>query len=698
MSYAFNAGHTKQEGIIPNSGLTRLNLKAQLEAKLNNRITVGGNFNYINTEQTGVPQGNNASSTYFILYSVPRSYNLQGPYLDSLGNQKFYAPTLDHPRWAAENNLFNSRVNRSIGIFTFGYRPTDWLNFTYRAGVDTWTDGRRQVYAIGAASFPTGRIVRQDLTFTRFNHDLLGTVNKSFMEKQLSLTFIAGLNVRDEENTSFSSIGSNLNVPNFYDISNASTANENENRTKERYIGLYGDLNVGFRDYLFLGVSARNDWSSTFNLDNNSFFYPAVNASFIFSDALPFLKDRKGITFGKLRGSYGSLGRAAIPYLLQTAYIQGNFGENTRAVQFPFNGANGFGLSNTAGNANLKPEIQTEWQVGLEMSFLSNRLGFDVSYYNRNINNQIFYFAGVAPSTGYSSARVNGGKLQTTGVDLILRGTPIQTTSFTWDINANFTHYDTRVLALYGENKNFQLGTNRFGGAGGYVIPGQPYGVIVTQKFARDPATNKFLINPRTGLPFATGPADEVVGNPNPKYFVNLFNNFRYKNFRLGFQIDYRKGGDIYTNTLGFATVLGTLEETAVNRDKPRIIDGVLATDESGTASAGLPNNIQITAQDYWRAFSGGFNEFSVFDASYIRLREVSFGYAFPTTIFGGSPVKALDLSVSARNLWTYAPNLRHLDPEISSVGPGNANHSIGFDFGAAPMLTNYGINLRATF
>ncbi len=696
-NYSFNAGYTNQSGIVPNSELDRLNLRGQFNTHLNDKFSVGANLSYITTGQVGVPQGNNGSSTYFILYSIPRSFDLSQPIFDDQGRQTFYSNGLDNPRFAAETNTFTSEVDRNISIFEAKYQPLEWLDFTYRFGIDTWSDVRKQRYAIGSNSFPTGTLVKQELTYTSYNHDIIGTLKRKITD-DLFLTFIGGANIREVNNTSFANVGTTLGVDGFFDVDNASVNNPSENFSQKRTVGVYGDAQLSYKDYLFLGLTGRNDWSSTFNLDNNSYFYGAANAAFVFTDAFTALKNNKILSFGKLRASYGQLGRDAAPYLLRTAYIQGNFGANTSGVQFPFGGTNGFGLSNTAGEPDLQPEIQTEFEVGLQLSLLQNRLGFDVAYYERKVDDLIFFFAGIAPSTGFGFARLNGGELSTTGWEITFNATPIKTNNFTWDIRANFTQYENVVESLPEGFDNLSLGTNRFGGTNAQAIPGQPFGVIVTQKFVRDQSTGKLLVNPRTGLPFANGPTNEVVGDPNPDYVINAFNTFKYKNFRLGFQFDIKVGGDLYSNTIGFATVLGALEETGVDREAPRIIDGILATDETGANSSGVPNNIQIRSQDYWRAFSGGFNEFAVFDASYVRLREVSFGYSLPSKLLNNLPVKSLDISVSGRNLWTYAPNLRHIDPEISSVGPGNGNSYNGFDFGAAPLVQNFAFNLSARF
>ncbi len=694
-NYAVNVGYTDQQGTVPLSQLKRISLKGQVNTKLSNKFSFGANFNYIKTDQSDGPQGNTLSSVYFALPFLPRSYDPSN-FEDAQGNSQFYAASTDNPYWTNRYNRYNSTVNRSISNFDLTYQPVDWIKLVYRVGVDSWRDERLQVHKIGARRFPNGQVLRDNLGFTRFIHNMLATVNRK-ITADLEATLIAGFDVRDDKYTSSTIIGDGLAVPDFYGVGNAATPRVDQSDSRERFAGAFGDLQLAYKDFLFLGVTGRNDWSSTFAPGQNSYFYPSVNTSFIFTEAFGALKDNQIFSFGKLRASWGQLGNAASPYLLNTLYIQGDYGNNTSFSRFPFNGINGYNLSTTAGNANLRPEIQSEWEVGADLRFFNNRLGIDASYYNRQVIDQIFFFASIAPSSGFQNERANAGKISTRGLELVLTGTPVVVGDFKWEMQANYTKYKNVVNELPPGVERFQLGTDRFGGIGAFVVPGRDYGVLLAAAVPRDPETGKMLINPLTGLPFAANVPNTVVGNPNPDYVINLTNSLTYKGLRLSFQFDFRQGGDLISATARRAIGNGATEETAVDRDRPRIIDGILATDVTGRQSSGLPNNIQVASQQYWAAFGTGFNEFAVFSGTNLRLRQVSLAYNMPTTWFAKTPIKALTLSVSGRNLWFFAPFLRHIDPDASTTGPSNGN-GLGLEFQSAPSTRNFGINLNATF
>jgi hypothetical protein len=285
------------------------------------------------------------------------------------------------------------------------------------------------------------------------------------------------------------------------------------------------------------------------------------------------------------------------------------------------------------------------------VSFLQNRLSVDFTYYNQETVDQILFLQ-IPASTGFTQYITNAGSISNRGIELLVSGSPIKTSSFQWEAILNFSRNRNKVNRLAEGLTQTQL--QGFTGAGSFAVEGEPLGVFVAPKFARDTVTSKLLVI-NTGLSRGTllpGAADEVVGNPNPDWNASLINNFTFKGIRLGVQVDMQKGGDILSNTIGFGTVLGSLKETGVDRDKPRIIDGVLATasgevvlDDQGNR---VPNNIQITAEQYWRSFSGGFNEFAVFDASHIRLREITLGYSLPKSLIDATPFGVVDISLSA--------------------------------------------------
>jgi TonB-linked SusC/RagA family outer membrane protein len=697
-NFILSVGNTQQSGIIPESQMKRTNIRLGGGATLANRLNIDGNFSYINTKVEGSPQGNNGSSVFFVLPTIPRSYDLMGrPVTRPDGSQDFYAAN-DNPRWSVLNNPVTSTVNRFLGSAGLNYDIFEWLNASYRVGFDVYGDARKEVYGRGSNRFSQGQITDDNISYQSIESNFILNAKRKFGE-DFDLNVNVGHNVNSTKRDRFIVTGVGIATPGINNILNTETVTvDGRNGTvfNRRLVGIFGEASLGFRNFLFLTVSGRNDWSSTLPKQNNSFFYPSASLSVDVTEALGLSNDV--ISFAKVRGNWARVGNDADPFLTSTVYSVPNFGNNVARVKFPFGGQAGFNLLGTKGNDQLKPEQTTGRELGAEVSLFRNRLSVDFTYYNQETIDQILFLQ-IPASTGFTQYITNAGSISNKGIELLVSGSPIKTNSFQWEATVNFARNRNKVNRLAEGLTQTQL--QGFIGAGSFAVEGEPLGVFVAPKFARDSITGKLLVI-NTGLSRGTllpGPADQVVGNPNPDWSASLINNFTFKGFRLGVQVDMQKGGDIFSNTIGFGTVLGSLEETGVDRDKPRIIDGVLATptgeivlDDQGNR---VPNNIQVTAETYWRSFSGGFNEFAVFDASHIRLREITLGYSLPKRIIDATPFGVIDVSLSARNLFTYAPNLRHIDPEVANITGALGR---GLEWNSSPGVANYGVNLKLTF
>lgn len=698
--FILSLGRTDQAGIIPGSEMERTNIRLAGNTAFENGISLDGSFNYINTNIVGSPQGNSGSSVFFVLPVMPRSYDLLGrPTTKPDGTQDFYSTSSDNPLWSATHNPYTSKTNRFIGSGSLSYQFTEWLSATYKAGFDIYNESRKEVYGVNSRRFLAGQVTDDIFNYRSIESNFLINIDKEFGDR-ISLKATLGHNINDARRDRSIVRGSGLLTPTIYNVLNTQTVTvdpRNGVDFNRRLIGVFGEATVGYNDYLFLSVSGRNDWSSTLPVDNRSFFYPSAALSFLFTDA--FNISSNILSAGKLRVNWAQVGNDADPFLTRTVYVIPNYGNNVANVNFPFGSTGGFTQSGVLGNNKLKPERTTGYEYGAELGFFKSRFTVDFTYYDQRSEDQIITLQ-VPSSTGFNSYVTNAGLITNKGIEVLLSGNVLKVGDFKWDASINFSRNRSMVVKLAEGLKQTQLAG--FTGTGSFAVEGQPFGVFITPKFARDPQTGELLVinsgvNRGTLLPGAT---DEVVGNPNPDWNGSLINNLSYKGFRLGFQLDMQKGGDIISNTIAFGTVLGSLEETAVDRDQPRIIKGVQATptgavvlDDQGHS---IPNNIQVTAETYWRAFSGGFNEFSVFDASYIRLREVSLGYSLPANLVKSLKLQGVDVSVSARNIWTYAPNLgHHIDPEVSNA-PGALTR--GLEFNSTPGVANYGVNLKVSF
>jgi TonB-linked SusC/RagA family outer membrane protein len=692
---ALSISTTLQDGVIPNSTFDRNSFSFGGNSKMTNGLLIGSNLTYVNTKQTGNPQGNGGSALGQIT-RIPRSYDLIGsPYKDQLSKSIYYNTAQNHPLWSTENETFNSTVDRFFGNFKIGYNITDWLNVTYRVTADTYTDRRKIIYQIGSARNPTGR-VQEDIYYnSELNGDLLITASKdNFLMEGLNANVLLGHNINQRRFQNSTVDGQSLTIPFFTNVSNASVfTSSQENSNQRRLVGYYAQANLSYNNYLFLELTGRADQSSTLPKANNTYFYPAASAGFVLTDAFSISSDV--LSYAKVRASAARVGNDAGVYLLNSVYGSAGYGNNLASITFPLSvgGASvtGFTPGGRIGSNSLKPEFVTSYDGGLNVQLFDNKVSFDVGYFYTKSTDQIFNVA-VSNSSGFSTRTTNIGLMTNKGWEGVVSATPLKIGDFSWEISANFTRIRNRVVEITPEdipNENSAIpGISAFIGMTPSIYEGQPYGVVVGNANARN-ANGELLINPATGL-FATTVAGQILANPNPDWLGGLTNTFSYKGLVLSVLLDVRYGGQI----LSFGNVdlrsNGNLKITEKDRDKPRILPGVIDNGD-GTFR---PNNIQISAQAYWQGLGGLGSEASVFDATVYRLREMSLSYNLPSKWFVKTPITGVNFGLSGRNLWFHAPGSPS-DPEVNTQGAGNVQ---GLDQSGAPNTKNYGANLRITF
>jgi TonB-linked SusC/RagA family outer membrane protein len=698
--YIFSGSHTDQQGVVPNSDMKRTTLRSSGSLKLENGISVESSLLYTNTRQQGTQLGNSGTSPFFILLYMPRSYDLQGiPYKDEAGNQVFWSPSRDNPYWSVNESPYNSDVNRVTGNATISYEPINGLTFTYRAGLDAYTDKRREIIAFGSHpnnnSFgvtSAGGQLYDDITFQEQNHDLFGLYTKE-LTKDISLRVLGGLQANERNLKRLTARAEALLVPEYYNLANHDNANiQTSNLLSERrLLATYAQLGFSFKDHLFLEFQGRNDWSSTLPKGNNSYFYPSTSLSWIFTEALNI--NNYLLNYGKFRANYARVGSDADPYLLQTVYGPATFG-NSRingAVSFPFNGIVSYALSSQLGNDQLNPEFTTSYEAGLELAFLDSRVNLDATYFNNLTTDQIIPLS-IPGSTGYSNLIVNAGEIRNSGIELMLNTRILyRPEGFNWNLAINFTRLRNIVESLpEGIEQIILPGSVSGSDINATLRPGEPFGVFVGSKAIRDDQGRR-VINPQNMRIF-TEP-NQIIGDPNPDWWSSVTNTFSYKGFSIDAMLQFVKGGDIYSRTTIANMVRGTLEEQAANREVPWMYSNAVWGELDGTPT-NQPFNAQLTAQDYWRDGISSVTEFAILDATILRLRELSIGYTFPETLLENTPFGSANISFSGRNLWWYAPNIRHTDPE-NNLGGGNSR---GIEFQNGVAVRNYGFNLKFTF
>lgn len=702
-----NGGFSRmdQTGIVPNSEAKRTSLSFGGNGQLDNGLFLSGTLTYVNTTQQ-MPQsggsafadyaaGDGLSSIYARIFYLPRNFDLNGlPFENPVTGSNVFYRALDNPRWIAKYNLYNSNVNRVYGNLSASYDVTDWLSLLVKGGVNTYSDSRRNILRAGGESFPLGEVYTEDIVNTEQDYTFMMTVNKD-ISSNFTLRALAGVNLNQREQSRRKVTGTGI-ISTGLNLTNATTSQivDYDYRFLRRLNGVYADVSLSYKDYLFFNLVGRNDWSSTLPQGNNSYFYPGASVSLILSEVvtLPSVFD-----YVKLRTSATKVGNDAPVYLTGVNYsILTPF---TPSGGAPINRAT---LTNTLGNPELKPEFTTEYEGGVELKMFNNRVGLDLTYFNRTSTDQIAR-ASVARSSGFSEEVVNVGELVNKGWEIGLDVTPVSLgNGFNWNMYFAFTRIRSEIVDA-GPNGEITVGGPGYGGVTIHRN-GYPYGQIFGTRNARDDEGN-LLINPATGLPFAE-PVSTIIGDPNPDFQLGWTNTFTYKNFTLRALIDWRQGGDFYSFTAASLLLRGQLQ-MSIDREALRVVPGVLGSpqtfqpilDEGGNK---IRNTVPITAFDShftngWGAY--GQDEVNIYDGTVIRLREVSLGYTIPKAILSKTPFGSATVSVTGRNLWFNAPNVLeglNLDPEV--LGETAASNVQGFEYGATPTTRRYGFNITLTF
>lgn len=693
-NFSLNVNSTTQKGITESSNLQRTNIQLGGGTTLQNKIRLTGSVNFSQTDQLAPQTGNNGSA-FGTLASVPRSFDLQNQSFQTATGANLFFPGQDNPNYNLLNSNTTSNVTRFINVASIGYDFFPWLSVVYRAGLDTYTDRRKQIAAISSARNPTGLIFQDNIQYAEFTGDLLVTAKKEniFFDK-LNATLLVGQQTNQRKRNEQYVSAATLSQPGFYNTINAAVfTGSGETNYTRRLLGYYADLSLAYNNYLFLEGTARVDQSSTLPASNRTFLYPSVSAGFVFTDA--FNIDSDFFSYGKIRGNVARVGRDADPYVLESYYVAGGQGNNVANVTFPFNNVVGFRPSPTIGGINvlnvLKPEFTKSAEVGLNLGFFNNRVTLDATYFKTVSSNQIIPVT-IAPTTGYSSFYTNAGQLDNKGIEVLVTASPVRSASgFTWDISANYTRIRNVVVSIYPGVKSSSIPGSSFIGSVPSFVEGQPYGVILGQKKATAP-DGQYLINPRTGL-WATELSSQVTANPNVDWQGGITNTFGYKGINLSFLIDAVVGGDILSFTQAAYKGAGVLAETGVARDQPRVIPGVIAVTNPDGSTSYKPNNIQVDAQSYW-SNQGLQSDLNIFDGTHFTMREVSLGYTLPTSLLTRTPFGSASISVSGRNLFYYAPNANFF-PEVNTQGAGNIR---SLDLQGPPSVRSYGAYLRFTF
>lgn len=715
LGYNASVAYTKEQGYAPGNDLKRINISTGFNAAVNDKLSIRSALMFANTDfQTPPLNGATGGSTAFdnvpSLYAnflyTPRNWDvINWPYETPLEKRSIWyrGPNdIPNPNWIAKYTQETELTNRFFISSIVNYDFSENLALSYRVGLDNSNSKRNREFnkGIGAAYANIDRGVLQTQTSlnTIWNHDLILSFNKE-LSSDISLSARVGGNARNDKMerdglySEIQTVFGLLRHSNFESSSSRAIAFDGRifYRTEEqqRY-GVYGDFSFDFKDYLFLNLSGRNDWTSNLEPGNNSLFYPSASVSFIPTDAFGNLKSNT-FSFLKLRASYGT--SAGFPPVYTTRSVAA---QDLRAFMNPSGALVGEQtIANRLGNRNLKAELQQEFEVGFEAKFFAERLRFDLTLYDRSTK-RLITESPIDPSTGYTSTYVNIGKLSNKGIELGIQGTPVHLANgFEWNIIGNFTLVRPEVVDLGSSLTEVPL--SGFSFRGNFAITGKPFNIMKGSVIAKDPNGNRIV--GADGL-YVRDPLIGIIGNPNPDWLASLINTVSFKGISLSFQFDYRQGGDMFASTASSVIGRGVASVKEFDQDLTLILPGVR---DIGTAESPnyVPNDIQITASDY--GFNtlygaGSSDEVNIYDGTIIRLREVSIGYTLPSSLLSKTFIKGASIQLNGNNLWFNAvnvPKVVNYDTEVSSQGVDNG---LGFDYLTGPSVRRYGAVLRLTF
>ena len=571
----------------------------------------------------------------------------------------------DNPYFTTFENTNGQEKDRILGNVSINYDFTQNLSLMLRVGTDYYNELRDRKRAYSTQRFPLGMYREDDVFFNEINADFLLTYNKNF-NNNWDVTVSVGGNRMQQLNDYTQTVAPQLLIPGIYNFTNSAVdLVVNEVNGERRINSLYGYAQIGFQNMIFLDITGRNDWSSSLPVDNNSYFYPSVTLSAIFSDifTLP-----EFISFAKLRAAYAEVGNdGGAAYNLVNVFTPGT----------PWGGFQSKTEESVLKNANLKPERTSSYEIGADLRFFNGRLGIDFTYYDNRTKDQILPIS-LDVSTGYYSRIINAGEIRNNGIELVLSGRPLELANgLNWDVMVNFTRNRSEVIELTPEIESYTLVSRN--GAAIQAREGQRMGAIYGIGFARveDPNSEFFgqIIHSSGGTPLRDSEL-KLQGNYNPDWMMGIRNTFSWKGLSLSFLFDIRQGGIVVSRTKTIGSTSGQLEETLFGR--PNGYDLSLA--ENGIVSPGViqqsdgsyvPNTIKISSRNWHNRYYERNNvEAAKYDASFVKLREVTLGYTIPNKVLGNFPIQDIKISVVGRNLllWTENP---HFDPEIVSMSGG---------------------------
>ena len=708
-SFRLSLSDLRSTGIMPNTGFDRINVSLATNSKIGKKLQINSRVMYANEKTKNRPNlsdspNNGINGVYYTPNDVDIRNYIGDPdkpgAVPSLDMQAQKGITIfdkkapgeefqvsnnlwqQNPYWSAYQVRNYDTRDRVIASGDLRYNITDFLYVSGQAGMDWYTLKNSRLGPQGTGHNRAGDISENEYRVREINLQYILGYQKTF-NKFGAHVFFGGNNMR-RQNEQISANGSGgFNTPFLAAINNAKQRNFGYGFGKSGINSLFASAELSYNDYLFLTGTARKDWFSVLNPDANSIVYPSVGASFVFTDAFEGLQNI--FSYGKARVAWAQVGNVSSvgPYQTILTYGAGNSHLNRPL--------GGFSSGDNLPNPDLKPFTSTELEFGLEVRFLNDRLGLDITYYDQKTTDDILN-ANISGASGFRTTSVNLGEITNKGIEFLLSGTPVRGGALTWEVSLNFAKNKSEVVSLI-QGQTEVLGEEpRTRTVFIKHIVGQPYGMITGIKQKRDPSGN-LVFDAANGAPIAD-PTYQVLGKGVPDFTGGLNNSFTWKNLNLTFLVDFKSGGDIYSGTNVRMTQAGFTKRSLQGREgeAPLTVTGV---SQDGTNFKPFTKTLTPgEARNYWNQLGERAQENFVYDASFVKLRQITLGYNLPKKLWGNAPIRGIMLSFVARNLLILYKNSDNIDPE-SSYTSGNSQ---GLDYFGMPASRTYGFNLRATF
>ncbi len=711
-TYYFSVSTISWDGIFPTDAdkYNKHTLSLRGTQQIRKNIEIATSVNYIRKETNSVLTGQGETSVYNQVMQTPRDISLLD--LKDLSNpfntiDNYYSLYTVNPYYILENNENKNTENRIYGSFDFDMDLPYALHLKWRVGADISNEKIESYTApvipegnnANASVYNAGSRGLSEISRKQLNSDIILSWTKKIRDFEVSA--LAGQAANERQASSFGTSVSSQQLDDYINLSNSlESPVSSESSSLIRSLGVYASADLSYKSLVFVSITGRNEWSSTLPADNNSFFFPGINTGFIFTELLPGIKPI--LPFGKLRLSWAMVGNDAPAYATSQTIQQATHSDGYGYFGYPTStGVNSYEMGSYIGNPDLKPEMSTEKEVGLDLRFFNNRIGLDVAYYDKKVEDLI-WASPVATSSGYQYKIQNLGTMQNKGIEALVRVVPIKKSNFNWEISVNYTKNYNKLLSLNNQLEKAELNALRVDGGQQIqwmAIPGQPIGVFEGRgpEYTDD---GKMIVD-NQGLPTADSDL-KTYGNSQYDFTAGITNTVDLFGVQVSCNFDVRMGGLMYSRTKDIALWSGTSPETLYNDREPFIIPNSVYEvdrDENGDAVYAkntIPIN-SVTMVDYWGNGGSELDGASLVDKSFIKLREITIGYSLTKDIIEKLPVRRIFLGVSGKNLWLWTPsNQYYIDPELTTFG-----NDLAADFGeygAQPSVRTFLFNVKVDF